>query len=67
MPAPHHSVFFTGQMPFLPPNQQHQRQLQDLEMLVQKLLSYKMPFMTSQKKKEIETHLYTNCQVTAAW
>jgi len=23
MPAPHHSVF-TGQMPFLPPNQQHQ-------------------------------------------
>jgi len=42
--------FFTGQMPFLPPNQQRQRQLQDLEMLVQKLLSYKMPFMTSQKK-----------------
>jgi len=58
--------FFTGQMPFLPPNQQRQRQLQDLEMLVQKLLSYKMPFMTSQKK-EIETHLYTNCQVTTAW
>jgi len=25
MPAPHHSVFFTGQTPFLPPNQQHQR------------------------------------------
>ena len=24
MPAPHHSVFFTGWMPFLPPNQQHQ-------------------------------------------
>jgi len=24
MPAPHHSVFFTGQMPFLPPNQQRQ-------------------------------------------
>ena len=24
MPAPHHSSFFTGQMPFLPPNQQHQ-------------------------------------------
>jgi len=23
MPAPHHSVF-TGRMPFLPPNQQHQ-------------------------------------------
>ena len=23
-PAPHHSVFFTGRMPFLPPNQQHQ-------------------------------------------
>ena len=23
-PAPHHSSFFTGQMPFLPPNQQHQ-------------------------------------------
>jgi len=23
-PAPHHSVFFTGQMPFLPPNQQRQ-------------------------------------------
>jgi len=23
MPTPHHSVF-TGQMPFLPPNQQHQ-------------------------------------------
>ena len=22
MPAPHHSVFFTGRMPFLPPNQQ---------------------------------------------
>jgi len=43
--------FFTGQMPFLPPNQQRQRQLQDLEMLVQKLLSYKMPFMTNQKKR----------------
>jgi len=24
MPAPHHSVFFTGQTPFLPPNQQRQ-------------------------------------------
>jgi len=24
MPAPHRSVFFTGQMPFLPPNQQRQ-------------------------------------------
>jgi len=24
MPAPHHSVFFTGWMPFLPPNQQRQ-------------------------------------------
>ena len=24
LPAPHHSVFFSGQMPFLPPNQQHQ-------------------------------------------
>ena len=24
MPAPHHSSFFTGRMPFLPPNQQHQ-------------------------------------------
>jgi len=24
MPAPHHSVFFTGLMPFLPPNQQRQ-------------------------------------------
>jgi len=24
MPAFHHSSFFTGQMPFLPPNQQHQ-------------------------------------------
>jgi len=24
MPAPHRSVFFTGRMPFLPPNQQHQ-------------------------------------------
>jgi len=24
MPAPHHSVFFTGRMPFLPPNQQCQ-------------------------------------------
>ena len=24
MPEPHHSVFFTGRMPFLPPNQQHQ-------------------------------------------
>jgi len=24
MPAPHHSSFFTGQMPFLPPNQQRQ-------------------------------------------
>jgi len=23
-PAPHHSVFFTGRMPFLLPNQQHQ-------------------------------------------
>ena len=23
-PASHHSVFFTGRMPFLPPNQQHQ-------------------------------------------
>jgi len=23
-PAPHHSVFFTGHMPFLLPNQQHQ-------------------------------------------
>ena len=23
-PAPHHSVFFTGPMPFLPPNQQRQ-------------------------------------------
>jgi len=23
-PAPHHSVFFTGRMPFLPPNQQRQ-------------------------------------------
>ena len=23
-PAPHHSVFFTGRMPFLPPNQQCQ-------------------------------------------
>ena len=25
MPAPHCSKFFTGRMPFLPPNQQHQR------------------------------------------
>jgi len=24
MPAPHHSRFFTGRMPFLPPNQQRQ-------------------------------------------
>jgi len=24
MPVPHHSSFFTGRMPFLPPNQQHQ-------------------------------------------
>jgi len=24
MPAPDHSVFFTGQMPFQPPNKQHQ-------------------------------------------
>jgi len=24
MPTPHHSVFFTGRMPFLPPNQQRQ-------------------------------------------
>ena len=24
MPAPHHSVFFTGRMPFLPPKQQRQ-------------------------------------------
>jgi len=24
MPAPHYSVFFTGRMPFLPPNQQRQ-------------------------------------------
>jgi len=24
MPALHHSSFFTGRMPFLPPNQQHQ-------------------------------------------
>jgi len=24
MPAPHHSKFFTGRMPFLPPNQQRQ-------------------------------------------
>ena len=24
-PAPHHSVFFTGRIPFLPPNQQRQR------------------------------------------
>jgi len=24
MPAPHHSVFFTGRNPFLPPNQQRQ-------------------------------------------
>ena len=24
MPAPHHSWFFTGRMPFLPPNQQRQ-------------------------------------------
>ena len=24
MPAPHHSIFFTGRMPFLPPNQQRQ-------------------------------------------
>jgi len=23
-PAPHHSIFFTGRMPFLPPNQQRQ-------------------------------------------
>jgi len=23
-PAPHHSKFFTGRMPFMPPNQQHQ-------------------------------------------
>jgi len=23
-PAPHHSVFFTGRMPFLPPNRQRQ-------------------------------------------
>jgi len=25
MPVPHHSSFFTGRMPFLPPNQQRQR------------------------------------------
>jgi len=24
MPVPHHSSFFTGRMPFLPPNQQRQ-------------------------------------------
>jgi len=24
MPTPHHSIFLTGRMPFLPPNQQHQ-------------------------------------------
>ena len=24
MPVPHHSTFFTGRMPFLPPNQQRQ-------------------------------------------
>jgi len=24
MPTPHHSSFFTGRMPFLPPNQQRQ-------------------------------------------
>jgi len=24
MPAPHHSSFFTGRVPFLPPNQQRQ-------------------------------------------
>ena len=24
MPTPHHSIFFAGRMPFLPPNQQHQ-------------------------------------------
>jgi len=24
MPTPHRSVFFTGRMPFLPPNQQRQ-------------------------------------------
>ena len=24
MPAPHHTVFFTDRMPFLPPNQRHQ-------------------------------------------
>jgi len=24
MPAPHHLVFFTGRMPLMPPNQQHQ-------------------------------------------
>ena len=24
-PAPHHCIFFTGQMPFLPPNQQSQK------------------------------------------
>ena len=24
MPEPHHSIFFTGRMPFLPPNQQRQ-------------------------------------------
>jgi len=41
MPAPHHS-FFAGQMPFLPPNQQHQStegMMQRLSATVNKLKS----------------------------
>jgi len=30
-PAPHHSVFFTGRMPFLPPNQQRQSACENCE------------------------------------
>ena len=35
-PAPHHSSFFTGQMPFLPPNQQRQSTEGNIKLVVSK-------------------------------
>ena len=50
MPAPHHSVFFTGRMPFLPPNQQRQSTEGNL------------PYLTATK---LLTSVYHNASVEA--
>ena len=64
MPAPHHSVFFMGQMPFLPPNQERQS-TEGRGLPIKLLLNQCMCGQWFDTQKQLEW-IYTECFVAKA-